>query len=63
MSCNEATLGPDGRVAVVNGEGTTDLAVTTSIAGNDSTLVKKQTTSSSSKSGSPKEDHVCTICK
>lgn len=59
MSCNEATLGPDGRVAMINGEGTTDLA---SSGGNDSTLVKKYTSSPSSKSGSPKEDHVCTIC-
>ena len=62
MSCNEATLGPDGRVAMVNGEGTTDLAIITSSGGNNSVSAKKPT-SSNSKYGSSKGNHVCTICK
>ncbi|KAJ9595711.1 hypothetical protein L9F63_013124, partial [Diploptera punctata] len=62
MSSNEATLGPDGQIAMINGEGTTDLAIRSNGGGNDSISSKKQANSPSGKSGSPKENHVCTIC-
>lgn len=63
MSCNEATLGPDGQIAVLNGEGTTLVAGAADSDASGVIPVRKQDTAQHNKTGSSKENHVCIICK
>jgi hypothetical protein len=62
MACSEATLGPDGQIAVVNGEGTTLLAGVNTDE-NGVVPVRKQGSCQNNKADCSKENHVCSICK
>jgi hypothetical protein len=61
MSSNEAILGPDGQIEVLNIEGTT-LASIKNTGGNGA-VVRKKDSAPNNKTGSSKENHVCSICK
>jgi hypothetical protein len=63
MVCNEATLGPDGQIAVVNGEGTTLFAGAANTDENGFVSARRQGSVQNNKAGSSKENHVCSICK
>lgn len=63
MSCNEATLGPDGQIEMLNCEGTTLHANAANTNENGAVTVRKQDSAQNNKIGSSKENHVCTICK
>jgi hypothetical protein len=63
MSCNEATLGPDGQVEMLNGEGTTPFASAANTDENSVVAVRKQDSPQNDETGSSKKNHVCTICK
>ncbi|PNF14918.1 hypothetical protein B7P43_G04316, partial [Cryptotermes secundus] len=61
MSCNEATLGPDGQIEMLNCEGTTLLPNAANTNENGAVAVRKQDSAQNNKIGSSK-NHVCTIC-
>jgi hypothetical protein len=63
MSCNEATLGPDGQIEKLNCEGTTLLTSAANTDENGAVAVRKQDSAQNNKTHSLKENHVCTICK
>lgn len=63
MTRNEATLGPDGHVAMVNGEGTTLIAVAPNSDENGVVPFRKQGSAQNNIVGSSKDNHVCSICK
>jgi hypothetical protein len=63
MSCNEATLGPDGQIAVMNDEDAVFLASAANTDENGVIPVTKQGCAQDIKTGSSKENHVCSICK
>jgi hypothetical protein len=63
MSCNEATLGPDGQIEKLNCEGTTLLTSAANTDENGAVEVRKQDSAQNKKTDSSKENHVCTICK
>lgn len=61
MSSNEASLGPDGRIEKLNIEGTT-LANIQNTDGSGA-VIRKKDSAQNNKTGSSKENHVCSICK
>jgi hypothetical protein len=64
MSCNEAILGPDGQIEKLKCEGTTLLGSVVNTDENEAAAaVRNQDSAQNNKTGSSKEDHVCTICK
>jgi hypothetical protein len=63
VSCNEATLGPDGQIEKLNCEGTTLPTSAANTDENGAVAVRKQDSAQNKKTGSLKENHVCTICK
>lgn len=60
MSANEATLGPDGQIEMLNIEGTTLASIQNT--GGSGAVVRKKDGAPNNKTGSSKENHVCSIC-
>lgn len=61
MSSNEATLDPDGRIEMLNIEGTTLASIQNT--GGSGAVFRKKDSAQNNKTGSSKENHVCSICK
>ena len=61
MSSNEATLGPDGQIEMLNIEGTALASIQNT--GGSGAVVRKKDSTQNNKTGSSKENHVCSICK